>query len=92
MGKISSFFLAIHGFFVYKFSKLNHVALGKYKTKLFKKYNPGINHIGGATYWNNIKNIKIGKGSYINGADLITIGDSKIYIGENCLISYDVVI
>lgn len=47
---------------------------------------------GGGTYWNIIKNIHIGKGTYINGADLITTEDTEIIIGENCLISFDVVI
>lgn len=33
----------------------------------------------------------IGKNSYLNGASLITTDDTEIVIGENCLISFDVV-
>lgn len=92
MNRIVSFILTIHGFFVFLIERINRVSLGKYKTHLIKKKNPGINHVGGSTYWNNINNLVIGKGTYINGASLITSGNSKICIGEDCLISYEVVI
>ena len=56
-----------------------------------KKYNPQLDHLGGETTWNIISNIHIGAGTYINGADLHTTKDSHIYIGDKCLISYEVV-
>ena len=52
----------------------------------------GMDFLSGGCYWNNLKNIVIGDKSYINGAELITTNNSKIIIGANCLISYDVVL
>lgn len=92
MGRVLSGLLTLYGFFVYHFSKLNRVALGRYKTQLIKKYNPGIISVGGGTYWNKLNQVHIGENTYINGADLITTDDTEIIIGRNCLISFDVVI
>lgn len=39
--------LCIWGGLVYRFQCLNRVALGKYKTHVIKKHNPGIISIGG---------------------------------------------
>lgn len=81
------------GFVANFFQRLNVVALGAYKTFIVRKrINPNIKYIGGGCYWNNLKNIVIGDKSYINGAELITTNNSKIIIGANCLISYDVVL
>jgi uncharacterized acetyltransferase MJ1064 len=34
------------------------------------------------------KNVTIGRGTYINGGDILASPNAKISIGENCLISY----
>ena len=47
-------------------------------------------HIGYNTRLVNTKNIYIGDNSYINGGYLIAGKNSKIIIGSNCLISYEV--
>lgn len=38
----------------------------------------------------NPQNISIGQGTYINGGDIIASPNAHIYIGDNCLISYNV--
>lgn len=85
--------LIIVGVILNKINRLNAIALREYKTYLAKKkINPRIEHIGGTTIWNNIDHIHIGDNTYINGAELLTTDNSQIIIGNNCLISYDVVI
>lgn len=85
--------LIIIGFMIDRIKRLNTIALREYKTFLVKrKINPRIGHIGGTTIWNSIEHIHIGDNTYINGAELLTTEDSQIIIGDNCLISYDVVI
>lgn len=73
-------------------AKLYHISLREYKTQMIKKHNPGIRYIGWSTVIENPKNITIGQGSYVNGGELYAARDSHIFIGENCMISYDVVI
>lgn len=46
--------------------------------------------IGPDTKINLIKNIKIGDNTYINGGEFVTGNNSRITIGKNCLISYNV--
>ena len=72
--------------------RLYRVALGKYKTFVIKKHFPGVDHVGYQTYWNNINNINIGEGTYINGAEFITYDNKTITIGKNCMLSYNVTI
>lgn len=91
MKQVLSGLLVVCGFFAYYISKLNRVALGKYKTVLVKRRNPNIGGIGWGTYWNLLKQVHIGANTYINGAELITTNETEITIGDNCLISYDVV-
>lgn len=63
-----------------------------YKTRRIKKYNPGFLWCGSSLYYEHLENIRIGKNTYINGGELKAGKDSHITIGDNCLISYDVVI
>ena len=80
------------GFILYEITRLYRVSLREYKTYLLKKNNPNINYIGYSTKISNIANIYIGKNTYINGGELLPARDSKIFIGDNCMISYDVII
>lgn len=57
-----------------------------------RKNSPGVRYIGWSTVLRNLKNISIGKGSYVNGGELYAARDSRIHIGDNCMISYNVVI
>ena len=59
---------------------------------MVKKQNPDIRYIGWSTIIENPKNISIGQSSYINGGELYAARDSHIFIGDNCMISYDVII
>lgn len=59
---------------------------------MIRNHNPGIRYIGWSTVLGNPKNITIGQGSYVNGGELFAARDSHIVIGDNCMISYDVVI
>ena len=72
--------------------KLYHASLREYKTQKIKKRNPGVRYIGWSTILGNPSNITVGQGSYINGGELYAARDSHIIIGDNCMISYDVVI
>ena len=80
------------GFIFNCMGKIYHLALREYKTSLMKKNNPGILYIGYSTVLENYKNIHIGEGSYINGGMLYAARDSHITIGNDCMISYDVII
>ena len=72
--------------------KLYHASLREYKTQKIKKCNSGVRYIGWSTILGNPQKISIGEGSYVNGGELYAARDSHIIIGENCMISYDVVI
>ncbi|GFI49922.1 maltose O-acetyltransferase [Lachnospiraceae bacterium] len=56
-----------------------------------KRVNHGLNTaIGFRTKLENPSNIYIGNNSYVNGGYLVAGKSSKIQIGDNCLISYEV--
>ena len=76
----------------YAFGKLYHLSLREYKTHQIKKNNPKIGYIGWKTILGNQNNIIMGQGSYVNGGELFAARDSHIIIGDNCMISYDVII
>lgn len=60
-----------------------------YRECLYRKKIIGTEYrLGGAVYCNYPQNIKIGKGTYINGGELCASQNAKIIIGDNCLISY----
>lgn len=61
-----------------------------YNTQLLSNVNSHPLWVGGDTMISNPTNIQIGRGSYINGGYLMAGQKSKIIIGENCLISYNV--
>ena len=84
--------LRFMGFLFNAFDKIYHVSLREYKTHLIRKNNPGIRYIGWSTILENPDNIVMGVGSYVNGGELFAARDSHIRIGDNCMISYDVVI
>lgn len=84
--------LTAYGGLLDKIQHLNQVALTNYKTTFMKKHgNPKVLRIGASCFWNDISHVHVGSNTYINGAELITTGDSHIYIGDNCLVSYEVV-
>lgn len=80
--------LYIWGMLVFNFNRLNMKALTIYKSSLITGDHGNIS--GGVTL-NNPSHIFIGKNSYINANSYLHAGNnSKIIIGENCLISYNV--
>lgn len=73
-------------------TKLEGLAI-KYKQNKYKnKINSSVNvFISGTNDISYMENIYIGKNSYINGKGSISASkNSKIVIGDNCLISYNV--
>lgn len=61
------------------------------KIKEYKKKISGVNYLlGGEIRITNPQNIAIGSNSYINGGVLAASENAHIYIGDNCLISYNV--
>lgn len=89
---IKSMILRWLGFLNFWLTKLYRVSVREYKTFIVKKYNPLIDYIGYKTVLSNIKQLHIGKNTYINGGEIYPAKNSEIFIGENCMISYDVVI
>lgn len=68
------------------------ISLSKYKTHMLRKNNPGVAYIGYSTRIHGSDNITIGNNSYINGGEIHAKNGGRIMIGENVMISYDVVI
>ncbi len=94
MKKISVIFqipLICLGWFFLKFEKIYRLSVSLYKTRKCAKRHPGLKHIGHQVYFDNIQNIIIGKNTQINGGDFLTKKGGMIKIGDNCMISYDVV-
>lgn len=81
--------MKIYCLFGYIFTKLSSLVV-KCKDEYNKHIFGGNVRVSNEVKYNNRKHIYIGKGTYINGGRLITGNKSNIYIGENCLISYDV--
>lgn len=75
------------GFIIIKVRNLNYKLIGIYNTNAVN--NKG-GKISGKTFISNPKNIYIGKGSSINGGYLFAGKKSKIIIGDNTIISYNV--
>lgn len=78
------------GFIIEMADKLAANAKVVYKTSKVNKNGSEALSIGQGTQLANIHNIRIGKSSYINGGYIIAGKNSKIIIGSNCLISYNV--
>lgn len=78
------------GSFFNTVDKVKFHSLLIYKTRLINKYGSDAVWIGPETTFKNMKNINIGKGTYINGGSVLAGKNSKIVIGENCLISFNV--
>lgn len=91
MKKMVSSLLSLIGVLIYYIQRVNNCAVKEYKTRVFRKRNPGILYVGGKTTWNLLDHITVGANTYINGAELTTTEDSFIKIGRDCLVSYDVV-
>lgn len=92
LSSANSIVLTLLGKLMYEISRLYRVSVGVYKTSILKRSSPHLDHVGYRTEIKNPKQIHIGKNTYINGAELIAENNSKIIIGDNCMISYDVVI
>lgn len=76
------------GLLIFKINKVINKSLSIYKTHLVKG-NHGI--ISGSVSLGNPKNIILGNNTYINGGSYLHAGlNSKIIIGDDCLISYNV--
>ncbi len=72
------------------FTRLYHKALRTYITENYnRKNNSSIKYIGPNTKV--FGNVHIGENSYVNGGELIAAKDSHIWIGNDCMISYGVV-
>lgn len=72
------------GFVLYKLRVLNDIMIGKYLTSLVHTEN---GRIYGRTIIAYPDNIYLGENSYVNGGFLLAGRNSKIVIGENCMIS-----
>ena len=78
----------IYGFILNSLTRLNNKALSVYKTSLIKGKHGKVS--GSVTIFNP-KQISLGVNSYINSGTYLHAGDnSKIVIGDNCMISYNV--
>lgn len=62
----------------------------KYRIENYKKCIQGDGYRLGNVQMAYPQNISIGKGTYINSGFIMASPDTKIRIGENCLISYNV--
>lgn len=71
-------------------SKVKNMVMLKYYTSLVNRNGSQALWIGPDTCLVNPQNIIIGENSYINGGYLIAGKSSKIIIGHDCLISYNV--
>ena len=61
-----------------------------YRIEKYKRKIDGEDYrLGGMVYCTFPEKIHIGKGTYINGGELCASSEANIYIGNNCLISYD---
>lgn len=87
----SKLIFTILGSFFFYIRKLYRVSLRAYNTSKLSKKNPGIKYIGYDAIFENYNNIIIGNNTYINGGEFIPARDSKIIIGNDCMISYGVV-
>ncbi len=70
--------------------KIRDRLLLEYKTNLVNKNGSNASWIGPHTVLVNERNIIIGKNSYVNGGYLVAGKNSKIIIGDHCLISFNV--
>lgn len=70
--------------------KIRYKALLEYKTKYINRYGSSVKWIGPDTQIRNVQNINIGENTYVNSGMLIAGKNSKIHIGNNCLISFNV--
>lgn len=73
-------------------TRLYRISMKVFLTEEVRKINPGIKFVGYSTVLKNAPNIHIGKGTYINGGELYAALSSSIFIGDNCMISYGVII
>ena len=89
--KILTPFLVLLGSIFILFEKVYKLSVSAYKTSKLKKKNPGLNYVGYKASFDDIQNIVIGKNTHINGGEFLTKKGGKIIIGDNCMISYDVV-
>lgn len=75
------------GRFIHKLININnYLRIRNYKNKIIGKgyrLNLGV-------YMKNPENISIGEGTYINSGQIFASKYAHIYIGDNCLISYNV--
>lgn len=74
------------GYIVYNLKLFFNQAIGKYLTEMIN----GKGVVSGNTELAHPENIFIGKNSFVNGGQLFAGGGSKIIIGDDCTISYNV--
>lgn len=70
--------------------KVKYKSLLEYKTKKLNKNGSKAMWIGPETIILNDKNVYIGRNSYINSGMIAAGKKSKVIIGDNCLLSYNV--
>lgn len=73
------------------FGKIYRASTSSYNTHIMKRKNPTLRYIGAKASFDDINNITIGTNTYINGGEFLTKKGGRIIIGDNCMISYDVV-
>ncbi len=79
--------LRLVGLLFYKFETFKKVCIERYLTKKVESHG---GRIGGDTLVEHPSSIIIGRNSFVNGGQLIAGRESKIVIGDNCMISYNV--
>ena len=78
------------GMIIHNSDRIKHKALLEYKTSKLNKNGSQAMHIGPKTILVNERNILIDKNTYINSGMIIAGKKSRVVIGRNCLISYNV--
>lgn len=76
------------GWLIWKIKIINRLALEKYQTSKVKAGKGS--SVRGLVEIEHPENILIGINSFVNGGQLFAGNDSKIIIGNNCMISYNV--
>lgn len=82
--------LQMIGFVFTAFEKLQYHSKIAYNTNLVNRNGSNALSIGPNTKFVNLKNIRIGRMTHVNGGYFIAGLNSRIIIGDNCIISYNV--
>jgi acetyltransferase-like isoleucine patch superfamily enzyme len=82
--------ISLFGRFLYNIERICKYSVAAYKTSLPNWDVRGTGSIGYNVILSNPQNIYVGKNTYINSGEIRAGKNSRIIIGANCLISYNV--